>query len=242
MKRLITKYPIPNIILGIILIAFAVYATFMTSIMHSSIIYIVSFIVAIYAVLKLYRDLTYLKNQTAKIFMILEFVLSILLAILLVTEVFELAIVLGLLLYIRGANFLLILQVRKKATTVQRFFVNLVLITLGAYIFFTNNAYVDILEYVLFAFITLYGVLLLYFGIVKLIKMGKEKKVSSETIEELDSDPTIKQAPRNYTKSALREKTVDTLKQMCKERHIKGYSTLNKDELVEKLWLYEQEA
>lgn len=231
MKRLITKYPIPNILLGIILIAFALYATFMTTIMYASIIYIVSVIVIIYAVLKLYRDIHYFKKQTAKLLMSLEFALNITLAILLATEVFGLAIILGLVLYIRGANFLLILQVRKMATSVKRYFVNLILITLGAYIFFTNNAYTEILQYILFALITLYGILLLYFGITKLLKMSKDRK----------NIPVEPLGHNDYTKSALKEKTVDTLKQMCKERHLKGYSTLTKDELVEKLWLYEKD-
>ncbi len=231
MKRLITKYPIPNILLGIILIAFAIYATLMTTIMYDSIIYIVSAIVIIYAILKLYRDVHYFKKQTAKLLMSLEFALNVTLAILLVAEVFSLAIILGLILYIRGANFLLILQVRKMATSVKRYFVNLILITLGAYIFFTNNAYTEILQYILFALIILYGILLLYFGIVKLVQMSKDKKsVTAEPLEHND-----------YTKSALKEKNVNTLKQMCKERNITGYSTLTKDELVEKLWLYEKE-
>ncbi|MFW6318634.1 MAG: Rho termination factor N-terminal domain-containing protein [Bacillota bacterium] len=242
MKKLITKYPIPNIILGIILIAFAVYATFIEDIMYDSIIYIVGFIIAIYAVLKLYKDIRYVKKQITKILMGLEFVLTIALTILLVTDIMSLAIVLGLVLYIRGANFLLILQVNKMATSVKRYLVNLVLITLGAYLFIANDAYTDILQYILFVLITLYGILLLYFGIANLIKMSKEKNgIDKRMVEEQSIKSTSTQSHYNYTKSALKEKTVDTLKQMCKERGLKGYSTLSKDELVERLWLYEKE-
>ncbi|MFH5881752.1 hypothetical protein [Liberiplasma polymorphum] len=249
MKKIVTKFPVPNILLGFILIAFAVYATFASTLMLDGIRFVFAALIIVYSSLRLYKDLNYYKRKSSKSIATGEFVISIILAILLAFDVFALAIVVGLILYIKGATFLLILQVRKTYTTPYRYLINLVLITLGTFIFFSNRAYEDILVYVLFAGLTLYGIILLYYGFSKLVEDSKKKKSSSrsenpkpvDTVSEPVKVNTQEVKPHTYTKKALMEKNVDELKQMCKTRNLKGYSTLNKEQLVEKLWLYDHQ-
>lgn len=257
MRKIVTKFPIPNILLGIILIAFSVYATFMSTLMEDGLMYVAAILIVVYGGIRFYKDLTFYHKKESKLIVGGTFFLILLVAVLLVFEYLSVEVSIGLSLYVTGASYMLILQVRKAYTSIKDYLGNLTLITLGTYLVFTKEDFVSILVYAIFALLTLYGVVLLFFGISHLVKASKEKKrlapkeepVQGENESELDtaSLPTKdeitmpKEDTTMYTKNELMKKTVDELKAMCKSRDITGYSTLNKKDLVEKLWLYEHE-
>jgi hypothetical protein len=259
MRKIVTKFPIPNILLGIILIAFSVYATFLSTLMEDGLMYVAALLIVAYASIRLYKDLTYYHKRDSKLIVGATFFLIIIVAVLLVLEYLSVEVSIGLWLYLTGASYMLILQVRKAYTTIKTFLANLVLITVGTYLIFTNQDFVSVLVYAIFAILTLYGVILLYFGVSHLVKASKEKKknrpVEVNADKELQAEPKDetpvsneamkpeppKETTTMYTKNELMKKTVDELKAMCKARDITGYSTLNKKDLVEKLWLYEHQ-
>ncbi len=258
MKKIVTKFPIPNILLGIILIAFSIYATFSSTLMEDGLIYVAAILIIVYASIRLYIDLIFYHKKHSKLIVGVTYALILLIAVLLVFDYFSVEISIGLTLYLTGASYMLILQVRKAYTSIKDYLANLALITLGTYLIFTKEDFVSILVYAIFTLLTLYGVILLYAGIAHLVKASKEKKKNTPLVDVLKSDasttqessddvltkqPPAKEAESNtmYTKNELMKKTVDELKAMCKDRDINGYSTLNKKDLVEKLWLYEHE-
>ena len=253
MNKLVTKQPIVNIVLGVIFISFIVFAQFFSDWMDDAIKYVVAGVIIIYTIVRLIKDLKYYKNQTAQLIVVVEAIVITMLAVLLmITEALTVAWVLGLALYMKGVAYLLICQVRKQLTPTGRFFVILILITAGTYVMFSQNAYEAILAWVLFGLFIIYGVILITSGITQIVNERKKrpKKPIAETSEPLQQTETPKLEPKpkettdnkTLTKSALKAKSVEDLKKMCKARGIQGYSSLNKEALIEKLWLHEKEA
>ena len=230
-----TKQPIVNLVLGLLLITISVLLVIFETDAITVIEYILAAVIIIYAGLFFNRSLHYYKKRNAKLLVGVELLISVLVAILLVSlDALNAAMAIGLVLYIRGAMFLTIYIYLRKSMKLERYFVKLLFITLGAYLFFTANNFERYIIFVLAGVLILYGLVLVYFGIQQL---RASKSLKEESVPHKPA-PTKHQV---YTKESLMNKHVDELRTMCKNRNIKGYSNMKKETLVEKLWLYEHD-
>ncbi len=238
MKKYITKQPVLNLIIGIVLLAasilLVVYQTEVTTILE----YLIAGVIIVYALLFFRRNIMFYKNQTARVLVSSELLLAVFFAVLLVSfDNFTTTMAIGLILYVKGAVFLLIHVYLKKSLTVELYFVKLVLITLGTFLFFTDMTVEIILIYALAVLFLLYALVFISYAIMQ-FKENKPKAKPTAVSDQIVPEP---KKPDVFTKKALMDKHVDELRNMCKERNIKGYSNMRKETLVEKLWLYEHD-
>ena len=164
MNKFVFKNPLVNLILGIVLIVFAVLAMFVFDWMSQFVNIVVAVILIYYSVIRFTKERPKYKNQNALMILSAELVVAILLSVLLVLENLDLHIAIGLVLYLRGFTYLLILQLLKLRTKFINFLIAMFVLTLGAYIYFENPISNEIIEYAIFVALAAYGVLLVVFG------------------------------------------------------------------------------
>ncbi len=164
-KRWVTKNALLNIILGVVIIAFAVVAMFFTSLIKDFLAVLVGVIILYLTALRVYQDIHRYKSSQALFVVIVEFVIAVVAAYFLIVQQASIARYLGIVLYTRGFVILFIAQLFVKKLTFQRFAFAMAFLTLGAYVWFGNNAYETQLQWVLFVSLVLYGVLLLVEGL-----------------------------------------------------------------------------
>ncbi len=170
MKKFVLKHPVLNIILGVALIAFAVLGMFVFDWFSDTVNVVVGALIILYTVFRFNRTRAGYKNSNALMIIAVEAVVAITLAVLLIFNELSMSLVLGLVLYLRGFVYLLILQLLKLRRSFEAFLIYMVVLTLGAYIWFGGPNFGDLFEWILFALIAAYGVLLLVFGIDKVRK------------------------------------------------------------------------
>ncbi len=240
MKRIITKNPIVNIIIGLLLVVLTVVVIIDQSLLEEGIYYMAAGLIIIYSLVRFIREFKLQKTDLTKAIRSAEFVIAVIFSVLLIIwEPLTIAIALGLVLYLQGVSHLLILQVAQRKTTLNRFIIHLIFITVGAFFLFSGLDLEEFFLYLITALLAVYGIVFLIYGIHPLVKRHREKKSAQEKVEE-KIEENAQETPSTYSKSALMNKSVDELRRMCKERSL-SYSNLKKSELVEKLWLYEKE-
>ena len=239
MKKYVTKLPVLNLIFSVILIAMAVLTLIFQADVIGLLEYFMAGVIFIYAILFFRRNIAYYKNQTAKILISVQLLLSILIIVMLIgTEIVTSTVAIGAILYLKGAMFLLIYVYLKKSLPVEMYLFKLVLITLGVYLIFTTQTFESYLIWALAGLFVLYAIFFIYYA----LKQFKANKLKIETKTETDKVILETKKAETFTKQALLNKHVDELRTMCKARNIKGYSSMRKETLVEKLWLYEHEG
>ncbi len=247
MKRIVTKHPVVNIVLGVLLLALSITALFHQPLLDEGILYLAGGLVALFSVVRFHKEFKHHKAKQARYILSVEFVLVILLAVLLAfVEFFTIAIVLGLVIYLQGATRLLIAQALRKLVKVERFLMQLVYVTLGAFLVFGAFDFEEALRYIVIGLLGVYGIIFLAFGIHKVAREHKKKKAAAPAPEaepktEAKDEENPKQAKTNNNKEALMKKTNDELKAMCKSRGMTGYSGLTKSQLVERIWRHDKE-
>ena len=248
MKKLITKYPVLNIILGVMLITLGVIAIFNQTLFEEGLNYLTAAFILIFTLIIFQRDIKSYRKPAPRNTLIIALLLTLMtITLLILWEPFTIAMSLGLILYLQGASHLLLFQFLRKAPNLGRFVLDLILVTFGAYLFFAEIPFEDIIKYTVIGLLILYGAILLYHGIHTLIKAhklkGSEKPKEPDPIKEAKPQkPTQNhKTPNPYSKENLNKKTAPELKTMCKNRSMNGYSNLSKSQLVERLWRYEQE-
>lgn len=248
MKKIVTKNPVANLIIGVLLLAAAV----LTFVFEDDIVEILKFIFAgiiiLYALLRFIKEIKLYKHQTARIIVGVELSLVIVIAVLLmVTDWLNIAMTLGIVIYIRGAIFLLIQNVIRRIIPLARFLLNLLFITAGSYLIFVQPDAVTFFIWFLIVLLAVFALVFIYFSVIQFKLKAKQKpkpvtetKPVKEPVKETPKEEKV--TTSKYTKKALMEKSVDDLKAMCKKRGMTGYSSLRKEALVEKLWLYEHDT
>lgn len=164
-KRYVTKNALLNIILGVIVIAFAVVAMFFTSLIDDFLAVLVGVLILYWSAMRFYQDVRRYKSSQALFVITVEFVIAIVASYFLIVQQAGIARYLGIVLYARGFVILLIGQLFTKKLAFERFAFAMAFLTLGAYVWFGNNAYETQLKWILFIALILYGALLLYEGI-----------------------------------------------------------------------------
>ncbi|GEM_PF-993062 len=260
MKKFVTKQPIVNIILGVLLLGLSITVIINQELLDETILYIGAGLIVLYATMRIIKEIKIYEQGNVRGILVGEFLIAFILAVLLAfVEFFTIAIVLGLVIYIQGASHLLILQVLRKVTKLSKFLLYLGLVTLGTFIIFEPYDFEQALRFFVIGLLGVYGLIFLIVGISVLVKRQKAKPKKDGEIQETSQDkpaqtPTSKPKPKEegtkppkpessnaFTKEKLKTKTVNELRSLCKERKMTGYANLTKDQLVERLWRYEKE-
>ncbi len=247
MKKYVTKNPIINAAIAVVLIALGVLALIFSDEVASGIRWMVAIVLVGYTFVRLRGELRAFKTDAAKAIIFGDAVLTLVFAVALVIESgwMPLHVFLGLVLYLKGLSYLGAYVAMRRSPKPTSFVFKMVLITAGAYVWFSGWAVEQTLLYVIAALLLLYALVFLGVAISqwqaqKAAKPKQAPKPEPTTKPEKKEEP--KPTPSTYTKASLMKKSVDELRQMSKSRKITGYSNMRKEQLVEKLWLFEQEA
>ena len=176
MKNYITRIPLLNLILGVLLLALAVIAMFFTTWIEDIVVYIIAFFIAAFSTFRFLKDYQKTDDKNASIILAAEYVIVLGVAIYLAVYEANAARMVGLVLYLRGFSYLLTLQLLRIKGPFVSFIVYIALLTLGAFMLFTGADSEAYLQYAVFGIIAIYGIILLVYG---LQGMKKEKPVEN---------------------------------------------------------------
>ncbi len=169
MKKYAFKHPIVNLVIGIVLVVFAVLAMFVFGWISDFARYLVGAIIIAFTVMRFMTARSGYKNSNAQMILIVEAIVAITLAVLLIIDSIGMQLALGATLYMRGFVYLLILQLLNLRRSFETFIIYVAVLTLGAYVWF-GNADLMIIEWLVFVFVAAYGVFLTLLGITNLKK------------------------------------------------------------------------
>ncbi|MGM0436049.1 MAG: hypothetical protein ACQEQA_03275 [Bacillota bacterium] len=185
MKNFVTKNPILNIVLGIILVGLALTAMFFTTWLEDAIVYIIAGLIIIVSIYRFYLDLKRTTDKNATIILVVELLIALGIGIYLMVEAANASRMVGFVLYLRGFTYLLTLQLLKISGSFKKFLIIIALMTLGAYMLFSGIQGEAYLQYGVFGIVTLYGLLLVFAGIQILqARPSKEKPQKVDTQSE----------------------------------------------------------
>ncbi len=173
MKKFAHENAIVNIVLGALIVAFAIVAMFVTDILSDMVDYIVAVLIIALSTMRFTSDFKRYTTQNSRFILIVELALALGAAALIITGD-PLARSLGFVLYMRGFVYFLIMQLQNLKQRFDKFLLYMAILTLGAYVLFSGNAFTEQLELILFVLLIGYGAFLLYLGIEE--KMRKKRK------------------------------------------------------------------
>ena len=172
MKKVVFPNPIVNVVIGVILIAFAIVALpfIYPALVEDFIEYVVAVLIAAISLKRYLKGRNAYQNKNAFMILTAEVAVALLLAVLLAFDTLGITLALGAVLYLRGVVYMLIMQLLNKKGAFEIFMMNLVILTLGAYIFFGSPDLANVLYWIIIVALFLYGVILLYAGVDQLRK------------------------------------------------------------------------
>ncbi len=165
MNRLTFKYPVVNLVIGVILIVIAILGMFVFDWFSDFVNIVIALVIMYYSIARFLSERLKYRNKNALYILSVELAIAFLLSVLLVLREVNIYIAIGLVLYLRGLTYLLILQLLKLRTAFLNFIIAIVVLTLGAYVIFVQPDVETLVEYALFIFFIAYGILLVVFGI-----------------------------------------------------------------------------
>ncbi len=172
MKKFVFGNPILNIVFGLALIIVAILGMFVFNWFSDTLNIVIGVLIIVYTLLHFAKERTRYKDSNALLILIVEAIVAITVAVLLMFDQLGITFTLGLVLYMRGLAYLLIMQLLKLRSSFLTFVVFIAILTLGAYIWFGGPNLGELFQWILFAIIIIYGAILLYFG----IDMLRQKK------------------------------------------------------------------
>ena len=191
MEKLVFKNKILNIVFGVILIALAVVGYLMDYIAD----YLPYIIGAVLILLSLKRFLFTFKsvgNKGGTLVLVIEFLLDLTFAGLLIYLQDHIELFVGLIIYIRGASYLIINFLSSRKVKLSEYLFNIGYVTLGTYVVFTDILTVENLVMVISGLVLLVGLIYFVTGLVVVIKKKKQedleeaiKEENSKTFEDL---------------------------------------------------------
>ena len=165
MNKFVFKNYIVNIVLGSALMIFAVLAMFVFDWIGDFVNIVVAIIIAYYSIVRFIKEQEKYKNSNALMILGVELGVALVLGVLLVINEIDIYFAIGLVLYLRGFTYLLILQLLKLRTKFYHFLISMAVLTLGTYIFFVRPDIDTLIQFAVFIFLLTYGILLLVFGL-----------------------------------------------------------------------------
>ena len=212
MKSVITKNPILNLVLGIILIALALTAMFFTTWLEDAIVYIIAGLIIIVSIYRFYLDFKRTTDKNATIILVVELLGALAIGIYLMVEAksANATTMVGFVLYLRGFTYLLTLQLLKISGSFKKFLIIIALMTLGAYMLFSGVQGETYLQYGVYGIVTLYGLLLVFSGVNQLkARSPKEKNLGSTPAKKTTSEKpeqNSQTAQKTHTKNTTAKK------------------------------------
>ncbi len=174
MKKLHFKHPLLNIILGALLAAFAIVAMFITDWLAEFTIYVIGALVVILSLVRFNKDYRSYKNSQARMILAVELILALLAGGLILFREADAGHFVGFVLYLRGFVYFLILQLLRSRGTFEKFLLYMAILTLGAYVLFTGNIFLEEIHIGIFILLIAYAVFLIYIGIDQKLKTRKQ--------------------------------------------------------------------
>ncbi len=188
MKNYITRIPLLNLILGILLIVLAVVAMFFTDLVEDFVVYVIALFIAALSTLRFLKDYHKTDDKNASIILAAEYVIVLAVAIYLAVYEANAARMVGLVLYLRGFAYLLTLQLLRIKGPFTSFLVYIAILTLGAFMLFAGTEVQAYLQYAVFGIIAIYALVLLLAGLQGL-KQAKEKTPKEKTEPKKETKP-----------------------------------------------------
>jgi hypothetical protein len=263
MEKLIFKNHIVNIIIGGLLILFAILGYFLHWI-EDALPIIISIVLISLSLKRFFFSFQKTVSKYATLVLIIEIVLDIIFAGLLIYFQDHIEVFIGLIIYTRGVSYLIINYVATRKIKLFQYILNIVFLTFGAFLMFANLNSLTFLTIFVTILILLVGAIFLQSGLVVLINKEKTHKLDEKTKkiheEELKTEKKIEKLERKVKtiseekkkiaedkKELLNEKkqqpakpkneyelkTMAELKEIAKSLGLTGYSQFNKAELVD---------
>lgn len=166
MKKLVSKNYVLNIFIGLVFIAFFI-AGYFLDMLDVWVNYIAAVLIFIGSALRFVKDYKYYTNDRVLLVLVVEFIIASVLAVLLALGEFNvhLSIALGAVLYLRGFAYFLIMQLLNQKQGFGKFIWFMVLLTLGAYIWFGGLPFLSELALIALIIGLLIGAFYVFVGI-----------------------------------------------------------------------------
>ncbi len=244
MKKYVTTNPLWNVILAAVLIILGVLTLVFSEQATEGIRWMVALVAVGYTFVRLGSELKSFKTDAAKGIVFTDAILTLVFAVALVINStwMPLHVFIGLVLYLKGLSYLGAFIAMKQSPKPSSFVFKMLLVTVGAYVWFSGWSIEQTMLYIIAAVLILYALVFIGYAIAQWQAQKAAKPTQTPPNKPKPEAKAEKTTPSTYTKAALMKKSVDELRAMSKARNLKGYSGLRKDQLVEKLWLFDQEA
>ncbi len=140
MKKFISKNSYINLAVGLIFIAAFLVIFFTTDWLENLVGIFIGALVIIFSTLRYFKDYGNKRSDKAILILTGEYAVALVLSVLLIFEIagVGVSLVLGLVFYLRGLAYLLIMQLLNKREAFHDFVLYLAILTLGAYILFSG--------------------------------------------------------------------------------------------------------
>lgn len=174
MEKVLFKNEIVNTVLGILLIAFAI-TVYFTGWINEFFGIIIGIVVILFSGKRFFETFKSVKKKEAVVVLVLEIIADLVCAFMLITSKGTIGLYVGIVIYIRGFAYLLINYLASRKGNIFQYFLNIGFVTLGSYLMFGGNTYLNVLEVIIVVMIGLIGLLYAFFGIREIIEKSKKK-------------------------------------------------------------------
>ncbi len=170
MKKMITKNAIANIVIGSVLLIFAILAMFVFYWISDFLSIVVGVLILYVSGVRFFHDFNKHKGTYILLTLAIEMAVIIVCAYFLIVTQAGIAPYLGLVIYLRGLVYFIVLQLKNKKAPWNKFVIYMATLSIGAYVLFSGNVYENELEWLLFGLIVAYAGLFITYGIMALTK------------------------------------------------------------------------
>lgn len=206
MKKILFKNDIVNIVLGALIIGLILTAFFLGW-MTDFFGIIIGILIIIISIKRFFITFKAVSNRDATAVLVIEIIIDLFTGFMLIVYQGSIGLYLGIALYARGFAYLLINYLATRKGNLLQYFIYIGLLTLGSYLMFGGNTYLDVVEIIVLVLILLLGVDFLGFGIYEVVKAAKVKKANAPK----KAKAPIKEIPAEVKKTP-KEEVIDSPK------------------------------
>lgn len=176
MDKLFFKKMYINFTIGVLLVAFVLVGTLLTSIIEDFLPYMFAGVLLFFT---LKRFVVQIKRKTSKntsLILTFEFVLDMVAIFLLVYLKSNISLFIGVVIYLRGVAYLLINYISRRKVVLLPYLLNIFFVTLGAFFMFSSVLDDQTLLWIFSIILALFGLAYILYGFLQLRKMPKKAK------------------------------------------------------------------
>ncbi len=177
MKKLVSKNHLVNIMIGVVFVAFFIVAYFLDY-LNDWVNYVAAILILVGSAFRFVKDYKYYTNDRVLLFLVLEFIIAATLAVLLALGELgiQLSIAVGVVLYMRGFVYLLIMQLLSIKQSFPKFLWFMFLLTVGAYVWFGGIPYESELALIALIIGLIIGAFYIFVGINQMTHKTQKSK------------------------------------------------------------------